>query len=350
MSTMRDVAALAGVSAKTVSRVMNNDRYVSDDVRTRVLRAVADLNYVPNALARTFRSGRDAAIGLAVPDIGDPFFASVARAIEKTARQRSVAVFVTSLGGAAEDEQAAVEALLSRQIVGLVIAPVAADQTYLQPWLSRLAVMFIDRPPVGLKAESVVEDDFGGAKRATSHLIGHGHRRIAMAADSLQIPTTARRLGGYRSALAEAGLPYDDDLVVVLGSDDGVATEQTLVASLGQADPPTAVLSSNARSSIEIVPILHRLGRSDVALVSFGDFPMADTLAPAVTVVDQDPLRLGGVAATRLFERVDRPDLRHRRQVVLPVELVVRESCGCARVPVAGGTAPTTRRPARSRT
>jgi LacI family transcriptional regulator len=329
MSTMRDVAALAGVSAKTVSRVMNNDRYVSDEVKTRVLKAVAELNYVPNVLARTFRSGRDAAIGLAVPDIGDPFFASVARAIEQAARQRSVAVFVTSLGSAPENEQASVEALLSRQIVGLVIAPVAADQTYLQPWLGRIAVMFIDRPPVGLKAESVVEDDFGGAKGATAHLVGHGHRRIALAADSLQIPTTARRLTGYKGALAEAGLPFDDDLVVVLGSDGGEATEAALVASLSQPDPPTAVFSSNARTSIEIVPILHRLGRNDVAVVSFGDFPMADTLTPSVTVVDQDPLRLGGVAVSRLFERVDRPEMRQRRQVVLPVDLVARQSCGC---------------------
>ena len=329
MSTMRDVAALAGVSAKTVSRVMNNDRYVSDDVKARVLKAVAELSYVPNALARTFRSGRDAAIGLAVPDIGDPFFASVARAIEQAARQRSVAVFVTSLGTVAQDEQASVEALLSRQIVGLVIAPVAAEQTYLQPWLSRVAVMFIDRPPVGLKAEAVVEDDFGGAKAAMAHLVGHGHRRIALAADSLRIPTTARRLSGYRSALTEAGLPFDDDLIVVLGSEGGEATEAALVASLSQPDPPTAVFSSNARTSIEIVPILHRLGRPDVAVISFGDFPMADTLTPSVTVVDQDPLRLGGVAATRLFERVERPDLRQRRQLVLPVELVARQSCGC---------------------
>ena len=329
MSTMRDVAALAGVSAKTVSRVMNNDRYVSDDVRGRVMQAVAELNYVPNALARTFRSGRDAAIGLAVPDIGDPFFASIARALEKTARERSVAVFVTSLGGAPEDEQAAVEALLSRQIVGLVIAPVAGDQSYLQAWLGRVAVMFIDRPPVGLKAESVVEDDFGGAKRATAHLISHGHRRIALAADSLQIPTTARRLRVYRSALAEAGLPFDDELVVVLGSDGGEVAEAALATGLAQADPPTALFSSNARSAIEIVPFLRRIRRPDVALISFGDFPMAGSLTPSVTVVDQNPLRLGGVAAARLFERVDQPDLRQRRQVVLPVELVTRESCGC---------------------
>src|SRR4051794_30201704 len=106
MSTMRQVAERAGVSAKTVSRVMNNDRYVSDEVRERVERAIEELHYVPNLLARTFRSGRDAAIGVAVPDISDPFFAAVTHAIEQVARTRGTAVFVTSLGTDGHDEQA----------------------------------------------------------------------------------------------------------------------------------------------------------------------------------------------------------------------------------------------------
>src|SRR3954451_13261448 len=117
MSTMRKVAERAGVSAKTVSRVMNNDRYVSAEVRQRVQRAIEELQYVPNLLARTFRSGRDAAIGVAVPDISDPFFAAVTHAIEQIARTRGTAVFVTSLGTDGHDEQAGVEALLGRQIV-----------------------------------------------------------------------------------------------------------------------------------------------------------------------------------------------------------------------------------------
>ena len=129
MSTMRDVAHRAGVSAKTVSRVMKNDRYVSDIVRERVLRAVDELKYVPNVLAKTFRSGRDTAIGIAVPDVADPFFSQVTRAVEQISRTRGVAVFVTSLGEDPEYEQPALEALLSRQLIGLIIAPVGADQS-----------------------------------------------------------------------------------------------------------------------------------------------------------------------------------------------------------------------------
>jgi len=125
-STMREVAERAGVSAKTVSRVINHKRYISADVRSRVEAAVAELAYVPNSLARTFRSGRDAAVGIAVPDVADPFFAVVIHAIERIARERGAAVFVTSLGDDGQYEQPAVEALLGRQVAGLITTPVAA--------------------------------------------------------------------------------------------------------------------------------------------------------------------------------------------------------------------------------
>src|SRR3954447_20331261 len=128
MSTMRQVAVRAGVSAKSVSRVINNDRYVSDDIRQRVERAIAELNYVPNVLARTFRSGRDAAIGVAIPDLSDPFFANLTREIEQIARSRGLAVLITSLGHDGAEEQGRVEALLGRQLNGLITTPVSDDQ------------------------------------------------------------------------------------------------------------------------------------------------------------------------------------------------------------------------------
>src|SRR4051794_40932631 len=132
MSTMRQVAEHAGVSAKSVSRVINNDRYVSAAVRRRVEQAIAELNYVPNELARTFRAGRDAAIGVAIPEISDPFFASLTREIEQLARSRGLAVLITSLGQDGAEEQNRVEALLRRQLNGLITTPVSADQSYLK--------------------------------------------------------------------------------------------------------------------------------------------------------------------------------------------------------------------------
>jgi LacI family transcriptional regulator len=297
---------------------------VSDQVRARVLKAVEELGYVPNALAKTFRSGQDTAIGIAVPVV-DTFFGQVIQAVEEIARARGVAVLVTCLGDDAEHERPAVEALLSRQLVGLLVAPVAADQSYLNPWRGRTTMMFIDRQPRKFTTDSVVEDDFGGAKLATSHLIRHGHRRIAFAGDAPTVLTTARRLKGYQAALLEAGIEADPTLVT-WHADVTPVTSRLLESG----DPPTAVFSSNPRCSLHIVSQLHAVGRTDVAMISFGDFPMADTLTPPITVIDQDPVGMGTFAANRLFQRVDDPSKRVRRHTVLDVHLVTRGSCRLA--------------------
>jgi len=338
VSTMREVAAAAGVSPKTVSRVMNNDRYVSDDVRTRVERAIKDLQYVPNTLARTFRSGRDTAIGIAVPEISDPFFALMAESIIRVAREHQAGVLITSLGNDPAGERPAVEALLGRQVSGLIATPVAADQSYLKTWQPRTALVFVDRVPTGIKADHVVDDDRGGAQAATAHLIEHGHRRVGFIGDALEVSTTARRLEGYRAALEEAGIAIDPALISV-GVGATVDAESALRRLLEAPNPPTAVFSSNARCSIAVIPLLQQMGRTDLPFISFGDFPLAGILTPAISVVDQDPAAIGQRAADRLFERMAEPDRRLKRQIVLPTSLVTRASCcgpsvsGSARVP-----------------
>ena len=325
MATMRQVAQRAGVSAKTVSRVMNNDRYVSEDVRRRVEQAIEDLQYVPNLLARTFRYGRDAAIGIAVPDISDPFFSAVIHAVEEIARDRGVALFVTSVGTDGAYERIGVEALLGRQIVGLISTPVAADQSYLMRWRPRTAIVFIDRAPSNITADTVVEDDHGGGYAATAHLIEHGHRRIGFIGDSSAIATTAGRLDGYHAALADAGIDENQRFVSLGAMSSREAAEATRDL-LSRPHAPTALFSSNARCSIGVVPVLQEGDRTDIALVGYGDFPLASALRPALTVIDQNPDALGKAAARRLFQRLDNPAGRWKRRMVLPVRLLLRDS------------------------
>jgi LacI family transcriptional regulator len=329
---MRQVAERAGVSAKTVSRVMHHDKYVSDDVRQRVELAIAELKYVPNVLARTFRSGRDAAIGVAIPDLSDPFFATLTREIEQIARSRGVAVFITSLGRNGADEQGRVEALLGRQLTGLITTPVSVDQSYLRHWQDRTTIVFIDRSPSKITADSVVEDDRGGAYTATAHLIEHGHRRVGFIGDSVATITTARRLDGYHAALADAGI-VPDERIIVLGPSSEKDSGAAVVELLAQPEPPTALFSSNAWCTIGIIPALQAIDRSDLPLISFGDFPLAAAIRPPLTVIDQDPMSVGRVAATRLFERLDHPRRRLKRKIVLPVPLIVRGSCCTPSIP-----------------
>jgi LacI family transcriptional regulator len=273
----------------------------------------------------SFRTGRDAAIGIAVPDVADPFFAQVIRAVEVEAQVRRTGVIVTSLGNDAAREQEAVEGLLKRQIIGLIACPIGPDQSYLRPWMARTAIVFVDRAPGKLSADSVIEDDQGGGEQATAHLVERGHRRVAFIGDDYRFRTTTLRLQGYHDALSAAGVAPDPELVY-LGDTQPQSIDAALRHLASLADPPTAIFSSNARCTLDVIPALRRIHWSDVALVSFGDFPMAESLTPPVTVIDQDPSGVGKFAAERLFLRIDDPARRLRRRTVLPVRLVERGS------------------------
>ncbi|MFJ6028712.1 LacI family DNA-binding transcriptional regulator [Pseudarthrobacter sp. NPDC092424] len=323
---MQDVAERAGVSAKTVSRVFNDDPHVTENTRERVQSAMRELKYVPNMLARTFREGKSAVIGIAVPDVADPFFAAVTKEIELAAREQDMAIVVTSLGDNPSLEQSIIETTVRHQIGGLVIAPISADQSYLARFQDSFPIVFIDRTPSKFNADYFVEDDFGGAFEATEHLIAHGHTRIAIVGDSTEVPTTKLRLDGYLAALDRAGLKVDMDLVM-LGSHDADCAAQACKKLLALSDPPTAIFSSNARFSIGVFPALQMLKRTDIALISYGDFTMADVLQPSVTVIDQDPRNVGRVAAERVLSRISAPAKRFRRKNVLPVRLIERQSC-----------------------
>ncbi len=290
--------------------------------------ALQELNYAPNTLARTFRSGKDAALGVAVPAIADPFFAPLARAVEDVAAARGLAVVVTSLGQDARREEAAVESLLHRRISGLITTPISPDQSYLAHWQKHTPVVFVDRVPSLPRADSFVENDRGGARTATKHLLAHGHRRIAFVGDDLAVPTTNLRLAGYHEALQVADAQADPDLVLL--GDWSVQHATAVLGRLLGQDPqdeaPTAVFCSNARSTTGVVLALQALGRSDIGVVSFGDFPLAAALRPPLTVIDQDPSHLGRLAAERLFGRLDHPGTQQGHTVVLPVRLVARGS------------------------
>ena len=253
MTTMHDVAARARVSAKTVSRVFNDDPHVAPVTRARVLAIMKELNYVPNTLSQTFRSGKAPVIGVAVPDIADPFFSAIARAVEELAADHQMAVAVTSLGEDPDREAPIIEALLRFQLTGLIVAPISDDQSYLQRWIAHTPVVFVDRAPTRLAADSFVEDDRGGAYTATKHLIGHGHERIGFIGDSAAIPTTANRLEGYREALREAGIHFRPELVT-FGVRDREGAKRALIVLRALDRKPTAVLSSNARCSMALVP------------------------------------------------------------------------------------------------
>ena len=324
---MTDVAALAGVSLKTVSRVVNGEAGVSPDLVERVRRAVDQLDYRHNLAASNLRRGRRTqTVGVLLEDLRNEFAAALLRAIEDRARLHSVAVLAASLDDGHEREQELVHDVVTRRADGLVLMPSGPDQSYLSAELrAGLPVVAVDRPVHGVDIDTVVVDNADGARTATDHLIARGHRRIACLTDRNFLWTAAERRRGYVEALGRAGLALDEALVV---SDLTTAEDAATVVTrmLADDDPPTAVFAARNDLTVGTVRALRRLGlQHEIALVGFDDFPLSDLVEPSVTVVSQDVATLGAAAAELLFARMH-GGTELPRTVVLPTRMVVRES------------------------
>ena len=322
---MKDVATLAGVSLTTVSRVVNEAPDVAPELAARVHSAIRMLGYRRDLTASTLRRADrlSRTVGLLLEDVANPFFSTLHRSVEDVARARSVLVFAGSSDEDSARERELVESLAARGVDGIIIAPTDGDQAYLQRDRELgLEIVFVDRPPRFVDADSVISDNAAGARRGVEHLIAAGHRRIAFLGDRPEVHTAAERLRGYREGIAAPGL---EEIVVTGLLDSGAARTATLEL-LSRPDPPTAVFSAQNLLTIGAVRALHTLGlQNTVAHVGFDDVALADALDPPVTVVAQDPVALGRHAAELLFSRLDgyRGPSRH---VVVPVPLLVRGS------------------------
>ena len=321
---MRDVAERAGVSLKTVSRVINAEAGVATATAERVGAAIAELGFQRNDLARSLRHGLSSStLGLVIEDVANPFYSTIAQAIETAARERGFLLITASAREDGERERELVTALVGRRVDALLIVPAGEDHGYVDAIRGRTAFVYIDRPPVGFEADAVLIDDRGGARRAVEHLLAHGHRRIACVADPTDVYTARERLAGYHEALADFGVTPDPALIRT-GSRDAEHAQQ-IVSALLDLPPdrrPTAIFTANNRKTIGA---LHALaGRADdVALVGFDDFELADLLG--ISVVRVDAARLGSEAAALAFARLD-GDERSPRRVMVPTELVIRGS------------------------
>ncbi len=322
--TLRDVAELAGVSMKTISRVVNGNGHVAESTERRVRAAIKELGFRPNPAARSLRVGYDDAVGLVIESIGDPFMATLTAGVEERLREAGKSLIITSGGYAPENERAAVESLAYRRVAGMIITPTSTSHAYLSGILGGVPVVFVDRPPVQFDTDSVLADNEGGATLATEHLIAGGHERIAFVGDRIGLFTTSFRYQGFRSAMAAADIPILDHLVrtdVVDVDTSAKATREMLAAE----QPPTAVISANARSSLGVVRALHQDAPCVVAHVSFDDFEGAESLSPAVTVIHQDPIEMGHAAADLLLQRLSDPS-GPSRHVLLSTRMIVRGS------------------------
>ena len=329
---MRDVAGVAGVSVATVSRVVNGRDDVHGDLAERVQDAIALLGYRRDLTASTLRrtDRTSGSLGLVFADVSNPFFSAVHRGVEDVARARHVLTFAGSSDEDPGRERELAEAFAARGVDGLLIVACSDDHSYLQrDRQSGVALVFVDRLPRFVDADSVVSDNRGGARAGVEHLLAAGHERIAFLGDRPAVFTAAERRRGYRDALEAARLPVDPAHERV-GLVDSVAAARATRELLELPDPPTALFTGQNLITIGAIRTLHALGlQHRVALIGFDDVPLGDMLEPGVTVVAQDPYALGRAAAALLFARLDGAD-GASRHVVVPTRLIVRGSAELA--------------------
>jgi LacI family transcriptional regulator len=327
---MSDVARLAGVGTMTVSRVVSGTVRVSADTARRVQTAIEQLNYRPNELARAFRGQRSHSIGLIIPYLYDPFFASCAHAVTTVAKERGYSVIITTSDEDPDTEFAAVEQMLQRHVDGLVMIPSRFRASRLtRAFFGKTPVVAFDRPVADPSLDVVLVQNGIGARRIVEHLIEHGHQRIAYLGLSRSLFTINARYLAYRRAMHDAGLEVD----ATFDCDSDEIVLQMLREKLAKKDAPTAVLTSNTLVTRYVLGAIAHLGLkipNDLALAAFDDFDLAEFTSPPLTVVRQPAQEMGRVATCLLFDRIMRGETPHTgNRIILPVEIVLRRSCGC---------------------
>lgn len=320
--TMTDVARQAGVSLKTVSRVVNGVSSVDAELTRRVQDAAEELGFRPNFAASVLRSGSTTAtIGLLIKDLRNEFYASIAGGVADVARANGYQLITSHSTENPDDELDAVLDLC-RRVDGVLIVPTSGDHSALQRERDLgTPMVFVDRRPVGLAADAVVLDNFAGARAGAGQLLDAGHTRMGIFLDTLKMPTMAERLAGIRQAYADRGMDFGEALLVhdVATPASGAARMDAVL--IGE-QVPTAFFAGNNRSGVGMLSSLWRHGRTE-PLVAFDDFYLSDLMPRPVTVIRYDNAALGTLGAELLFRRI-RGEEFAPETVVLPTEPVLR--------------------------
>jgi LacI family transcriptional regulator len=324
---MRDVAERAGVSFKTVSRVVNDEGGVSDVLVDRVEQAITALGYRPDDRARHLRqtASRTGAIGFILVDVANNFFSSILRGIEEVARKNDYLVLAGSTDGLREREDQLVEAFVARRVDGLIVVSSGPGAGPLKAELDRgTPVVLLDLEVEGLDADLVRSDHRGGALLATRHLQAHGHHDVAFFGDDPAIFSAGLRLQGFREAMSQAGVEVDKRRIVSgrHTSDEwrSIIREYLVETGLIEGHRPTALFTAQNLITVGATQALHDLELHEtIAHVGFDDIELADVVRPGISVVPQHPRDLGRRAAERLFARIEGLDEPPTQQVICTV-------------------------------
>ena len=327
--TLKDVANHAGVSRATVSRVLNNNPTVAEDLRLRVAAAIKDLGYQPNRAARRLRASSSDVLGLIISDIENPFFTSVVRGVEDSAYAYQMSVVLCNTDEDPEKQRMYLRVMQAEHVAGLIISPTNVNEDFTELEQAGIPVILLDRRTDPYETDAVTIDNVAGAYLAVKHLIDLGHERIGMIGGSAHLTTGRERYEGYRKALNAAGIKVDEKLIRVgdFKIDSGYNLMRELITS---PQPPSAVFAANNLMTLGALRALRELNvrvPEDIALIGFDDMPWASELCPPLTTISQPTYELGQETVQLLWRRLQNPNAPVRT-VTLQPRLVIRESCG----------------------
>lgn len=332
MITIRDVANRARVSTSTVSHVINETRYVSEELRTRVLQAMEELNYQPNALARSLRRKITHIFGAIVPDSSNPFFAEMARHLEDAAFAEGYSLILCNSDDNLEKERRYIEVLVEKRVDGIVFLAAGESASQIHALRAQdIPFVVVDRELLAIEGDMVLTDHEQGGYLATSHLIELGHTRIAHISGPADLRPSELRLAGYRRALQEADIPFDPALVARgdFHFGGGYEAARALLA-LAAEQRPTAIFAGNdmmAIGAMRAAREAHLVVPDDLSIVGFDDVSVGQYLNPPLTTIAQPRQELARRAIQFLIDRVTERDLAPRRET-LPTTLTRRDSSG----------------------
>ncbi|WAC71319.1 LacI family DNA-binding transcriptional regulator [Roseateles sp. SL47] len=328
MSTIKDVAALAGVSFTTVSHVLNNTRPVSAQARARVLAAVDEIGYLPSAVARSLRRSETKIVGVLVPNVRNPFFAELVVGVEEWCRQAGYSVFLCNSDNDPKHQQSYLRTLLEKRIDGLLLSS-AGDADALATTFrhASVPVVTVDRLVPGARADRVSVNNQVGATAAVRHLLDLGHRRIGCVSGPAEFEVTQERVAGWRGALHAYGIEAGPDWLIE--SDFSTAGGYEAVKALLTRQPDlTAVFTSNDLMAMGALRAAAELGRAvprQLSVVGFDGIELGSYIYPAITSVGCSIRDLGREAGRALIERIENPQAPFKDLQLTP-QLVLRES------------------------
>jgi DNA-binding LacI/PurR family transcriptional regulator len=336
--TIRDIAARAGVAPMTVSRAINENGYVSSEARERILRAVKDLDYHPNGLARSLKRRRTHVVGILLPDIGHPFSAELGKHLEETFLARGYTSFISTSQRSVEREQAALNAFFDHRVDGIVVATLetrAGNDALLRLVNRGVPTVIVGRTLSHENVDQVNADHWKGGHEMVQHLVGLGHRRIGFIGASMPMNASVARFQGYVDGLKEHGCPVSPDLII--GPDDlespAFATQEQGYEGMKRLaaldNPPSAVFARNDAVAMGALRAARDLGLSipdDIAIAGFDNLPISAYTSPPLTTVNQPTAILGHRAAEFVLDRIEGRVTADRRDLRLDCEVVVRES------------------------